>query len=282
MSRCPVIILILTLTSLGACTSNSGGPAAVSPKPSPPAAPLPDVDGFVKRLATQDGCRDSSAEMRLTVEGEAGRREQLDFKLQRKYAPEQISTLLTVTAPREESEKALLVFERPEQSTEAFSYLAGLKRLTRLKSDSFLSFRSARTTVQELLGLELTQYTHGPAERVSGGEEPLVKVEFTGKFDRGLAFPRIIGFFREADQSPARFELYNSRNELAKVVQIEEVKQIQGHQTVTRLVIEDRTQGRKLKLEVLGIKYDQSLPDAIFTEDHLVKLVSGASRKLVQ
>jgi len=281
MSRCARLILIFVLASLGACANHIAGPAPASPTPSPAAA-LPDAALFIKRMATQDGSQDSTAEMRLVVEREDGHRDQLDFRLQRKYTPEQTATLLTVTAPREESEKALLAFERPDQATDALSYLAGLKRLTHLNSSSLLDFRGAKVSVQELLGLELNQYHHTPAERADGGEAGLVKIEFTEKFDRHLAFPRLTGFFRESDQTPARFELYNSRGQLAKTIQIAEVKELQGHHTITRVVIEDPSKNLKMTLDTLRMKYDQGLPDAIFTEGHLIKSVTEASRKLIQ
>jgi hypothetical protein len=278
------MVLILVLTFSCACASKppTSAPASLTSPAVAPAAPLPEVGPLIERLARQDGCKDSTAEMRLTVTDENGRQEQLTFQTQRKYSSERVATLLTVTAPREETDKVLLAFERPEQVTETFSYLAGLKKLARLNSGSMLSFGGVRVAVQEMLGLELSQYTPKPAERVSGADEPLFKSELVDKLDRGLAFPRIIGFFRERDQTPVRFELYNSRGELAKTVKVEEIKRDKNYQTIGRAVIEDHKQNRKLKLETLKIKYDQSLPDAIFTESHLMKLVSEASRKLIE
>jgi hypothetical protein len=281
MPRKLVAVIWIVLGLLGACTSRAPDttPATATPV-STPAAPLPDTGLFIKRLATQDNCQDSAALMRLTIEN--GEREQLDFKLQRKYTPEQVSTLLTVTAPREESDKALLAVERPEQPTEAYSYLAGLARLARLSSDKMLDFRGTKVTVQELLGMELNQYTTKSVARVGEGGESQIKVELAEKPDRNLAFPRLVAFFRESDQRPIGFELYNARGELAKNVKIEEVKQIQGHQTITRVAIDDHKQNRKLKLETREIKYDQKLADQSFTEQNLIKLVSGASRRLIQ
>jgi hypothetical protein len=277
------IILIFALVFYSACTSKPHPPApAALGSTATPLAALPEAAPLIERLAKQDGCQDSTAEMRLSVEDADGQREQLAFQLQRKYTAERVATLMTVTAPREESDKALLAFERPDQATETLSYLAGLKKLARLTSSSMLSFRGVKVAVQELLGLELSQYTPKPAERVSGGEEPLFKIELTEKFDRHLAFTRIIGFFRERDQSPARFELYNSRGELAKTVRVEEIARIQNYQTMTRATIEDHKQNRKLKLETVKIKYDQALPDTLFNENHLMQIVNVASHKLIE
>lgn len=282
MSRVIGIIIIIGFALSCACTSKSETASTNATPAAPPAAPLPESAPLIEKLARQDGCKDSTAEVRLSVEDDAGKREQLTLQLQRKYSPEQVATLLTVTAPREDSDKALLAFERPGHATETFSYLAGLKKLAHLTSSSMLNFRGVKVAVQEMLGLELSQYTPKPAERVSGGDEALFKIELVQKYDRNLAFPRIVSFFRERDQTPVRFELYDLRDELSKTVKIEEIKRIQNYQTITRVAIEDLKQKRKVELETIKIKYDQALPDAIFNEKHLMQLVSSASRKLIE
>lgn len=218
----------------------------------------------------------------MTAEAESGKRDQVEFKLQRKYTSDGARTFLTVLAPREETDKALLAIEQTAQPTEAFSYLPGLNKLAKVGSDRQFGFRGAKVTVQELLGLELGQYTHDAGERVTVADEPLIKVEFKAPPVRQLAFPRIVGFFRAQDQSPARFELYDDTNQLQKTVQIEEVKTIQDHQTITRVAIDDLPQKLKLRLETRRIEYDRNLPDSLFTEAHLKSFISGASRKLDQ
>jgi hypothetical protein len=279
----------LTLALLCACgvtpDENSAPAPGVAPNSAAAsAAPLPDVAPVIQSLATQGGSKDSTAEMRLTFTGEGGKAEQLDFRLQRRAAPGGTATLLTVLAPREETAKSLLAFERPGQPTEALSYLAGLKSLTRLGSDRPLNFRGTRSTVQELLGMELNQYEPQRVERASEGGAALLKVDLKAKDDRRLAFPRIAAFFRETAQGlePSRFELYNSRGEAAKVVRVAEYKPVQGYPTITRAEVEDREQKRKLELVTREIKYDRALPASLFTEDHLIKAVTEASQKLVR
>jgi hypothetical protein len=284
--RFPRLVGALALTLLSSCgiaPGDSSESSATAP-PATSAAPAPDVAPALTSLATQGGCKDSTAEMRLTFAGEGGKPEQLDFRLQRRRADGQTATLLTVLAPGEETSKSLLAFEKPEQPTEALSYLAGLKSVTRLGSDRPLNFRGSRSTVQELLGMELNQYTPDAPARVTENGEALVKVELKEKRHRGLAFPRIVAFFRETagGVEPARFDLYNSRGEAAKVVRVAEYKTIQGYPTITRAEVEDKQQNQKLELVTRDIKYDRSLPASLFTEDHLIKTVTEASKKLAQ
>jgi hypothetical protein len=245
-------------------------------------APLPDVGAIVKRMITQDGCKDFTADMRITTEGQSGAREQIEFKAQRKYSVDRTATFLSVLAPAEDTNKALLAVERPNQPTEAFSYLAGLKRLTRIGSDRHLGYRNAKVAVQDMLGMELGQYDYDAGARVKPDGESLIKVEFKEKPWRNMAYPRIVGFFREKDQAPVKFELYDHRDELQKLVRVEDVKPIQSRQTITRLAIEDLQQKLKVKVETRKIEYNRGLPDSLFTEERLKSVISNAVQRLDQ
>jgi Outer membrane lipoprotein-sorting protein len=276
-------LLILLCLLLNACTESSSQPIA-SPTEAVPAStakPLPDAGLMIKRMITQDGCRDFTAEMRMTSENEKGRREQVEFRIQRKFTAEGAATFFTVLAPKEDTNKAILALEKPGQPTEAFSYLAGLRKLARMTSDRQLGYRGAKVTVQEMLGMELDQYEHTAGERVNVEGEPLIKLEFKQQPDRNLAFPRLVGYFREANQQPVRFELYNDRDELQKAMRMLEVRTIQNRQTITSVAIEDLTQKLKLRLDTSKVEYDRGLADSLFTEERLKKHITAAGQKLI-
>ena len=278
---CLCCVLFCALVA-GACQSNTSSTTSTPTATAPPAAALPPVEPLLKKVATQDGAADSTADMRLTVEGADGKRAQLDFRLQRKYEPEQYSTFLTVSAPREETDKALLAVERPGKPTEVFTYLAGMKKLGRLSSSNLLSFRDHKVTVQELLGLELGQYRPTGGERVTDGGEALLKYTLQAPPELALAYRQIGAYFRESDQAPAKFELFDERNKLQKTMRIEEVKKIEGRQTITRVSIIDHAQNRQSRLDTRSIKYDGKLAAKIFTEQNLIDWTSGASRRLLE
>ena len=277
----PLILLCGSLCGCGAGTASDAHKDSSQLAVTIP-APLPDAGAMVKRLITQDGCKDFTAEMRITTERQNGAREQIEFRAQRKYAADRTVTFLSVLAPAEDTNKALLAVERPDQPTEAFSYLAGLKRLTKITSDRRLGYHNAKVAVQDMLGMELGQYDHGAGARVKPDGESLIKIEFKEKPWRNLAYPRIVGFFREKDQTPASFELYDHRDELQKLVKVEEVKPIQNRLTITRLAIDDFQQKLKVKVETRKVEYDRGLPDNLFTEERLKSVTSDAAQRLDQ
>jgi hypothetical protein len=278
------LLMILLSAALCGCGSEtaSNAPKDSSSLLTATPAPLPDVGAMVKRIFTQDGCKDFTAEMRITTEGQSGSREQIEFKAQRKYSADRVVTFLSVLAPAEDTNKALLAVERPDQPTEAFSYLVGLKKLTKISSDRYLGYRNAKVAVQDMLGMELGQYDHDAGARVAPDGEPLIKVEFKEKPWRNLAYPRIVGFFREKDQAPVKFELYDHRGELQKNVKVEDFKPVQSRQTITRLAIEDLQQKLKVKVETRRVEYDRGLPDSLFTEERLKSVISNAVQRLDQ
>ncbi len=278
--------LVLLLTIFPGCDSTSPAPAVSS---SPPAAatssfPKEEAEKLIQRLATQDGCKDSNAEMRLSFTDADGKPQQMDFRLQRKYESGKVSTLMTVISPAEESEKAMLAFEEEAKPTDAVSYLAGLKKVAHLKSDNPLNFRGSKSSVQEMLGMEFGKYEIVSASVVTkaGDTEGMMQVELKEKSGMSLNFPKIVVGFTADGSKIQSFDLYDSRNEKVKSILAREVKAVQNHQTITAMDIEDHRNNLKLKLETRNIKYDTNLSASLFTEANLIKNVTAASQKQIQ
>lgn len=277
----PLILLCALLCGCGG-KATTNAPLDSSPLLATTPAPLPDAGAMIKKMITLNGCKDFTADMRIATEDGKGKRDIIEFRVQRKYSVDRTATFLSVLAPAEDTNKALLAIELPDQPTQAFSYLPGLKRLTRITSDRHLGYRNAKVTVQDMLGMELGQYDHGAGERVNLDGESLIRMEFKEKLWRNLAYPRIVGFFREKDQNPAKFEIYDHQDELRKRVRVEEIKQIQNRQTITRLAIEDLQQKLKVKIETRRIEYDRGLSDNLFTEARLKSIINDAVQRLDQ
>ena len=284
MQRTRLIVALCgfsTFALLTACeTATPPAKPVAAPAATVSSAPLPDINSVIKKLTTLDGAQDVSAEMRMQVESADGKRAQLEFTLQRKFTADQAATFIRVTAPREESDKAILAIEKPDQATEATSYLAGLKKLAKLKSDNYVTFREAKVTIQELLGMEIAQYDFAAAERVSDNGVALIKAEGKAKAGRNLAYPRLNVFFSDDKQEPVRFEVFDEKNELVKRATFEPMQTVQNKRMVSRVTFDDLAAKRKSVIETRGVKFDQNLSPKLFTEDNLKGIISSASAKL--
>lgn len=269
---------------LTACREAGGGESLSSGvggergqrQPTPP--PIPDLQPLLTRLQTYDGAKDLTAEMRLTATREGKPPEQIDLRLQRRQDANEQRTFLQVLAPLEDRNKILLATQRTDEPTVALSYLAGLRRLARLSSNRQLTFRDAKVTVQELLGMELTGYQAGTAERVVDDGVSRLRLPLTEIPDRGLAFPRIDVLIEESTLQPVRFDLFDAVGTLQKRIQVEEIRTIDARQTLTRLSIDDPGQQLRLTLEIRRVEYDRGLPESTFSEERLKQLTTEAGR----
>ncbi|MFN0121262.1 MAG: outer membrane lipoprotein-sorting protein [Blastocatellia bacterium] len=283
--------LCLSAGLLAGCAGEPAGsvaaPAPVAVEKTAPAASAParDWPAIIHKFAIQDGCQDAQADMRLSGRDNEGRSVQISFRVQRKYMADKTATLLVVTAPREETDKALLAIETPAGPTEAVSYLSGLKKLARFKSGTLRDFHGQKVYIQELLGMELNKYEVAGAEPASENGQALTRVSLTGKTGYELAFPRADIFVRDnaaGEIEPMRCEFFDAKGKLLRRVKINEVKKIQNYRTITSVEIEDVTNGRRVRLETTNVKYDQKPADNLFTEAHLTKLITDAGKKLIE
>lgn len=278
--------LILLFAGFLGCDSTAPAPVTSSSSPITTTSSFPkeEAEKLIQRLATQDGCKDSNAEMRLSFTDADGKPQQMDFRLQRKYEAGKVSTLMTVISPAEESEKAMLAFEEEGKPTDAISYLAGLKKVAHLKSDNPLNFRGSKSTVQEMLGMEFGKYE---IKSINSLSEPGVKdgdwaIELIGKSQMNLAFPKMEVVFGGKGTVIRQFVLYDAKGEKVKTINAAEVKLVQNYQAITKMDIEDHRNNMKLKLETRNIKYDTNLAASLFTEANLIKNVTAASQKQIQ
>jgi hypothetical protein len=276
---CWVVGTVLGLTGCREA-EGEGRLRSTAPAVSVPAPPIPDLQPLLKRLQTYDGARDLTAEMRLTATRAGGRPEQIDLRLQRRIDPEGTRTFLQVLAPLQERDKVLLAIEETDKPTVALSYLAGLRRLARLSSSRQLTFREAKVTVQELLGMELSGYQAGTPERVDDEGTPRLRLRLQELPDRALAFPRIDLYLDEEGLQPVRFELFDDGGALQKRIQVEEVQTIQSRQTLTKLSIDDPGQQLRMILEIRRVEYDRGLPESAFTEERLKQVTTEAGRQI--
>ena len=304
-----IIILAFGVFMVGCENSTENKAVTASPAVTAPAIPTAsfpkeEAEKLIQRLATQDGCRDSTADMRLSFTDAEGKPQQMDFRLQRKYDAGKISTLMTVLAPKEESEKALLAFEEEGKPTDAISYLAGLKKTAHLKSDNPLNLRGSKSTVQETLGLELRQYEITSTE-LDIPERNEITIHLKEKKGMNLAYPTLNIIFRKSPISesakaptesierskeyfPALFILLDSKDQTIKKMEIMAIDFVEAagkgrkYDAIKSIEIADDKSNQKLKLETRSIKFDTNIPSSIFTEAHLIKTVTAATAKLVQ
>lgn len=246
-------------------------------------SPLPALSGeeIVERFRQQVSRRPFSAQIRMSFLDDEGTPEEILVRVLRRPMGDETRTFMQIISPVSESKQAMLVIERPEQKTDVISYLPGLRRIVTLSTRRRLSYKGVSVSVQELIGGELYNYDHTLIGVRTIDHVPTYVVESHLKADRESDYPRMVGFYRQDTFLPVRVELYNAQGERERIARFTEIATVEGQPTIRRVEIESVPDGRLLTLDTVELTY-QELPDTLFTEAHLIEVVTRAAEEIVR
>jgi hypothetical protein len=247
-------------------------------------SPLPTISGekIVEQFREQFLRRPSSAQIKVSFIGEDGIPDEILVRVWRRPSAAETRTLMQIVSPPSESKQALLVIERPGEKTEVISYLPGLRRIVKLSTARRLSYKGMTISVQELIGGELYNYDHKLIAPTPIEGIPTYRVESQLKPDRESDYPRLIGFYRQDTFLPLRVELYNAAGELERIARFTDITTVQGQPTIRRIEVESVSDNRRLTVETVEITYEERLPETLFTEEHLMEIVTRAAQEMLR
>jgi hypothetical protein len=107
-------------------------------------------------------------------------------------------------------------------------------------------------------------------------------VESRLKPDAESDYPRLVGYYRQDNFMPLQIELYNARDQLERTMRIAELIQVSGHWGVKRAEVADAVANKHITLDTVELKYDEPLPDEIFTEEHLIETITRAVNEIMR
>jgi hypothetical protein len=87
--------------------------------------------------------------------------------------------------------------------------------------------------------------------------------------DRGYQYSKMIQWIGKADNVTYKLELYNKRGVLHKVMETLSLKTVQGYLTPMVSKMTTVTAGTSTVINVEQIKYDDAIPDGVFTQRYL-------------
>lgn len=246
-------------------------------------SPLPALSGeeVIQRFRQQFSPRPFSAQIKISFLSEEGTPEEILVRVLRRPTADDTRTFMQIISPVSESKQAMLVIERPEQKTEVVSYLPGLRRIVKLSTGRRLNYKGVNVSVQELIGGELYNYDHTLIGVRTIDGIPTYVVESHLKADRESDYPRMVGFYRQDTFLPVRVELYNAQGDRERIARFTDIASVEGQPTIRRVEIESVPDGRHLTLETVALTY-QDLPDTLFTEAHLIEVVTRAAQEILR
>ena len=87
--------------------------------------------------------------------------------------------------------------------------------------------------------------------------------------DSSYQYSKIVSWIDKSNSLVYKAEMYNRRNELVKVMEMSDFKDVQGHLTPMQTKISTVTAGTSTTIYMEIIKYDDPIPEGVFTTAYL-------------
>jgi hypothetical protein len=231
----------------------------------------------------RDTGRDSRAEMRMRLFDRQGRvRERVMtlLTLRRKGSgpkPSDVGdkTLVRFTYPNDIRGTSFLVWEHPGADDERFLYLPALGRVRRIAGDEKQeSFVGSDLSYEDIGGRDVADYTYAFAgDNVSwtapdGSKHPAWALESRAK-DKAATFPRSVSLVLKDRFIVVHADIYNRRDERAKVFDVRRLERVDGIWTVLDLTVVNERDRTRTELTTSAIRYNGGLTDDDFTRREL-------------
>ncbi len=230
------------------------------------------VDQIVEKanLAAYYAGKDGLADVRMTMTDAQGRLRRRQFKIMRLTIAKGGAQKFYVyfNEPADVAKMTYMVWKYIGSDDDRWLYLPALDLVKRIAAgDKRSSFVGSHFVYEDVSGRGVAQDTHDLVETT----DTSYKIKNIPKAPKGVEFSYYYIWIDKANFMPVKAEYYSSKDQLIRVIEAVEVKDIQGYPTVTRSVAKDLERGGETRMEFTNIRYDVGLTEDIFAERYLRK-----------
>lgn len=184
-------------------------------------------------------------------------------------------TLVRFLFPNDIKNTGLLVWEHPEADDERFLYLPALGRVRRIAGEEKQeSFAGSDLSYEDIGGRDVADYTYAFTEQNAtwtapdGSVLPAWALESRAK-DRRADFPRSVSLVLKDRFIVVHTDIFNQRNERAKVFDVLRLERVDGIWTALDLVVVNAQQKTKTELVTTSVRYNVGLTENDLTRRQL-------------
>jgi hypothetical protein len=184
-------------------------------------------------------------------------------------------TLVRFTYPNDIRNTAFLVWEHPEADDERFLYLPALGRVRRIAGEEKQeSFVGSDLSYEDIGGRDVADYTYAFTNPKAtwlapdGTKHPAWSLEFRAK-DRNADYPRSVSLVLKDSFVVVHADVFNARDERAKVFDVKRLERIDNVWTSTSIVVANERDRTRTELETTAIRYNVGLSDDDFSRRQL-------------
>ena len=212
----------------------------------------------------------SRAEMTLTEKGRAPRQREM-YTLRVDRGGGERWSLTRFTSPSDIKGVGLLTKDHPGDENDQWLYLPALDRVRRVSS----SRKGGRFVGSDLFFEDLRDREVGMDAHRFEGEEKIgklvCKVLVSTPVDPdNSVYTKRVSWIHPATLVPLRVDLYQAHSKQpVKRLSVKRIKRIQGFWTVLDSSMEDLETGHETRIIQSAVKYNQKIPDRLFTSQAL-------------
>jgi hypothetical protein len=230
-------------------------------------------DTVARRVQDRDTGRDSRAEMRMRLFDRQGRVRERSLLILRREGTGGVGdkSLIRFLAPNDIKGTSLLVWEHPNADDERFLYLPAMGRVRRIAGEEKQqSFVGSDLTYEDIGGRDVADYTYSFADQNAawtapdGARLPAWALESRAQ-DRDANYPRSVSLILKDRLVIVHADVYNRRNERAKVVDVKRLERVDGIWTALDLAVSNEVQHTRTELTTTAIRYNVGLTDDDFS-----------------
>ena len=264
LSRFSVCILLL----LGLWTASGCNRDRTAPTQNEGVSPAQRGAEIVAEFLKRDAAPYRKNRVRLTIAAPPDPLKTYELEIWRKQTAGETLTLTHVVQPVAENDLAALSIEKPGVPTVNVTYVSSTGDFRETGTNKMFF---GGLTAQELLG-EWDKYDY----RFLGEKElqgiKVYEVEGTLKPGNDSAIARSRTLFRSDTYLPAELHLFNSGGDEVRTFRVVNYKNVDGHEVVWHMEIENHVRQARVSIETLGVEFPDKVDDAMFTRERLKQL----------
>jgi outer membrane lipoprotein-sorting protein len=215
---------------------------------------------------------DFKAKVHMRLQSKGGEERIRDFTMLRKDTTDggDQKYFIYFYNPADVRDMTFMVAKYPQKDDDRWLYMPALKMVRRIAAnDKRSSFVGSDFTYEDVSGRDIEEDTHSLLGEETVAGKACYKVKSVPKSPKSADYSQKVSWIEKASFIPLKEEYYDKRSTLYKVFTAEEVKEVQGFPTIMKRTMQNVQSGHKTEVTFTEVKYNQKLPEEVFSERSL-------------